>query len=233
MPKCIFACERLRTTAERSEVGWSGLLGIFNVPPNPRRLAAAIHHSANHHGLRVVGVVNGEGKSVRKRPVKTAIRLRVNSKQYLQGLHVGVKARQKEAPPIQALAFRSSKIRRSGRRAPNQGFAASSRSSLDLSFSFVPIEDRCSPLFESEIALIQDIFVPLRHFDLTGLCSDLGPDRLKQSHLFRKRHPPYFRLNEHGFSILHFGAGATLFSLEPIFPGGPLDGAAPPAKMRR
>jgi hypothetical protein len=53
--------ERSRTTAERSEVGWSGSLGIFNVPPN-------------------------------------------------------------------------------------QGFAASSSGLLDLPFSFVPLEDRCSPL---------------------------------------------------------------------------------------
>lgn len=104
---------------------------------------------------------------------------------------------------------------------------------LDLPFSFVPIEDRCSPLFESEIALIQDIFVPLRHFDLAGLCCDLGPDRLKQSHLFRKRHLPYLRLCDHALNILDFRAGATLLRFEPVFTGGALDGAAPRAKMRR
>jgi hypothetical protein len=84
---------------------------------------------------------------------------------------------------------------------------------------------------ESKVTLVQDVFVPLRHFDLAGVCSDLGPDRLKQSHLFRKRHLPYFRLSDHGFSILHFGAGATLLSFEPAFTRGALDGTAPPAKM--
>jgi len=87
--------ERPRTAAERSEVGWSGSLGIFNVPPDPGRFTATIHHSANHNCLRVVGVVNGEWKSIRKRPVKTAIRRRMNPKHYLQGLHVGIEACQK------------------------------------------------------------------------------------------------------------------------------------------
>jgi hypothetical protein len=59
--------------------------------------------------------------------------------------------------------------------------AGPSRGLLDLPFCFVPFEDRCSPLFESEITLIQYIFLPLRHFDLSGACCDLGPDRFESA----------------------------------------------------
>ena len=62
---------------KRSEFGWCALLGVLDVPSNPRRISATVDHGENQNRLRIVRVVNRKGKPVGKRPVEASISFRI------------------------------------------------------------------------------------------------------------------------------------------------------------
>jgi len=72
-----------------------GALDIFYVAANPRRFSATVNDSSNQDGFRIVGVVDGKRKAVRKCPLEAAICLRMNSAKYFQTLNVRVKTGKK------------------------------------------------------------------------------------------------------------------------------------------
>jgi len=72
-------------------ISWTSSLDISYVPSNPGRVSPTVNHSSNQDGFRVVCVVNGKRKAVRKCPVEAAICLWMNSTKYFQGLNVRVK----------------------------------------------------------------------------------------------------------------------------------------------
>ena len=63
-------------------------LDISYMSSNPGWSAPTVNYGSHQDSFRIVGVVDGKWKAVRKCPVETTIRLRMYSAKYLQGLDV-------------------------------------------------------------------------------------------------------------------------------------------------
>ena len=71
----------------------------------------------------------------------------------------------------------------------------------DLLLCLFPVEESGSPLLKSQFSLIQNILVPLRHFDLAGINRKLCPHGFEKRNLFRERHLSDFALCNHALKL--------------------------------